>query len=200
VRLIALILAAGEGRRMGGPKALLPIGDRSFLAHAVALLDRPGVERVLAVLGHDASRVAALAGLPASVATVVNEDYRAGMLSSLLCGLAAAEAEGATALLVHPVDHPLALPATVDRVIAALRDDATIAVPSWSGRRGHPTGFAARAFPALRAADPQRGARCVLADNPAWIVHVEGDPGCLMGLDTPADYERAFGRPPVSLE
>jgi CTP:molybdopterin cytidylyltransferase MocA len=199
VRLFALILAAGEGRRMGGPKALLPAGERTFLAHAAALLDRPGVERVVAVLGHEAARVAALAGLPASVITVVNEGYRAGMLSSLLRGLAASEAAGATALLVHPVDHPLALPASVDRVIAALRDGATVAAPSWSGRRGHPTGFAAAAFPALRAADPQRGARVVLAEHPEWVAHVEGDPGCLVGLDTPAEYERAFGRPPSFL-
>ena len=92
MRVAAIVLAAGEGRRMGGPKALLPAGDRSFLAHAAALLDRPGVERVLAVLGHDAARVAALSGLPLCVPAIVNEDYRAGMLSSLLCGLAVAEA------------------------------------------------------------------------------------------------------------
>lgn len=197
MRLFALILAAGEGRRMGVPKALLPAGDRSFLAHAADLLARPGVERVIAVLGHQAARVAAGAGLPGSVATLVNEGYGSGMLSSLLCGLEHAEALGATALLVHPVDHPLVLPATVDRVIAALRGGATVAVPSWSGRRGHPAGFAAAAFPALRSADPGRGARGVLADHPSWIEHVPGDPGCLASLDTPEDYARAFGRRPA---
>jgi molybdenum cofactor cytidylyltransferase len=198
VRLFALILAAGEGRRMGGPKALLRAGERSFLAHAAALLARPGVERVVAVLGHEAERVAALAGLPPSVLTAVNQGYRAGMLCSLLAGLALAEREGATAVLVHPVDHPLVLPATVDRVIAALEAGSIVAVPSWSGRRGHPAGFAAPAFPALRAADPARGARGVLADHPGWIEHVLGDAGCLSGLDTPEDYERAFGSGPAT--
>jgi molybdenum cofactor cytidylyltransferase len=66
-------------------------------------------------------------------------------------------------------------------------------VPSHAGRRGHPAGFAAFAWPALRAAPPTAGARAVLAAHPDWIVHVPGDASCLLGIDTPADYERAFG-------
>jgi CTP:molybdopterin cytidylyltransferase MocA len=147
-----------------------------------------------AVLAHDAERVRREAGLPPAVAAVVNPDPDGGgMFGSVLLGLDAAEARGASALLLQPVDHPLTAPETVDRVVAALQQGARLAVPSHDGRRGHPGGFAAAAWPALRAAPREEGARAVLAAHPDWIVHVEGDPGCRRGIDTPADYERWVG-------
>jgi len=192
VRVLAIVLAAGEGRRMGGPKALLRLGETTFLAHACRLLARPGVTSVVAVLGAEAERVRAEAGLPADVTVVVNERWREGMLSSAVCGLDAAEAGAAEAVLLHPVDHPLVQPATVDRVVQALASSAAIAVPAWDGRRGHPGGFHRSVFAELRAAPPDRGARAVLAADPGRVVHVPGDPGCVAGIDTPADYERAL--------
>ena len=54
MKVVAVILAAGAGRRIGGPKALLRIGDQSFLAHAAALFRRPGIDAVVAVVGHQA--------------------------------------------------------------------------------------------------------------------------------------------------
>jgi len=148
---------------------------------------------VLAVLGHDAERVAAEAHIPSTVRTIVNHGYRDGMLTSVWRGLDAAEEAGAEAILIHPVDHPLLSTDTVDLVVAALEDGAAIAVPSHAGRRGHPAGFARRTWPALRSAAPERGARGVLADHPDWIVHVPGDPGCRAGIDTLEDYRRLVG-------
>ena len=187
---MAVVLAAGAGRRMGGPKALLRVGGESFLARAGRVLARPGVAFTLAVIGHQAERVAAEAAAPEPVALLVNGGYEAGMLSSILLGLDAAEARGADAVLLHPVDHPLVAPETVDRVVAALREGAVVAVPTHGPRRGHPGGFARASWAALRAAPPERGARAVLAEHPEWVVHVPGDPFCVAGIETPADYER----------
>jgi nicotine blue oxidoreductase len=190
VRIVAVVLAAGEGRRIGGPKGLLRIGGTTFLAHASALLARPAVASVVAVLGAEADRVRAEGRLAEGVTVVVNERWREGMLSSVLAGLDAAEALGAEAVLIHPVDHPGVDPATIERVAEALLRGAAIAVPSWEGRRGHPGGFARPTWEALRAAPAARGARAVLEDHPDWIVHVPGDPGCTAGIDTPDDLER----------
>ena len=190
VRIVAVILAAGEGRRMGRSKALLRIGDTTFLARTVATLQRPGVASVLAVLGPEADRIAAEGGLPAGVELLRNPRPDDGMLSSVLVGLGAAEERGAEAILLQPVDHPLVAPATVDAVLQALDAGAVVAVPSHEGRRGHPAGFARAAWPALRSADPGRGARMVLSDHPEWVVHVSGDSGSVSGIDTLGDYER----------
>ena len=192
MRVVAIVLAAGEGRRMGGPKALLPLGDATFLAHACRLFARPGVASVFAVLGAEAERVRAEAGLPEEATAVANDRWREGMLSSVWRGLDAAEAEAADAVLLHPVDHPLVQPATIDRVIQALSSSAAIVVPTWEGRRGHPGGFRRSVFAELRAAPPDRGARAVLAADPRRVVHVAGDPGCVNGIDTPGDYARAL--------
>lgn len=191
--VVAVVLAAGEGRRMGGSKALVPLAGRTFLERIRRTLRRPGVLDVLVVVGHEAGRVVdAHPGLPASC-WIPNAAYRGGMLGSIWAGLEAAERRGAGGVLLHPVDHPLVAPETVDRVLAALQGGARIAVPSHGERRGHPGGFAREAWPALRAASPDRGARAVLAEHPDWIVHVPGDPGCVAGIDTPQDYERLVG-------
>ena len=193
MNVVAVILAAGEGRRMGGPKALLAIDGTTFLARTAELLTRPGITSIVAVLGHQATRVVAEARLPRHVKTVENPRWAEGMLTSVHRGLDEAEANGAEALLLHPVDHPLVHPDTVDRVLEALLAGARLAVPSHRGRRGHPGGFAAATWPALRAAPAERGARAVLADHPDWIVHVSGDPGCVAGIDTPEQYARLLG-------
>ena len=188
-----MILAAGAGVRMGGPKALLPIGRQTFLALLAERFERPGIDRVIAVVGHEAERVMREAGAPSSVVFAVNERHREGMLTSIWRGLDDAEAAGADAVLLHPVDHPLVEPDTIDRVVGALGDGAVVAVPSREGRRGHPGGFSRQAWPALRAAPPDAGARAVLAAHPEWVTHVPGEAGCRAGIDTPADYERLIG-------
>jgi CTP:molybdopterin cytidylyltransferase MocA len=190
MRVFAIVLAAGEGRRLGTPKALLPFGDTTFLHRACVVVSRPGVAGVVAVIGAEADRVREVA-LPSGVTVAENPGWRTGMLSSVLCGLAAAETRGAEAVLLHPVDHPFVAEETVDRVVKALEDGAFAAVPTHDGRRGHPGGFGREAFAALRAALPDRGARHVLAENPGQVVQVAGDPGCRRGVNTPADLEAA---------
>ena len=120
----------------------------------------------------------------------VNTRHAEGMLTSILVGLDDAEASGADAILLQPVDHPLIDPATVDAVIGALGRGSPIAVPSHDGRRGHPGGFARQAWEALRAVAPDEGARGVLARHPEWIEHVPAGEECLLGVNTNEDYER----------
>ena len=190
MRIHAIILAAGRGARAGGPKALLTLDGETFLARVARLLLRPGIGRVTAVVGHESERVLRESALPADVATIVNRRHAEGMLTSILAGLDEAEAAGADAILLHPVDHPLIGPATLDAVIAALRRGAPIAVPSHEGRRGHPAGFARVAWAALRAAAPDEGARGVLARHPEWIEHVPAGEECLVGINTAEEYEQ----------
>jgi CTP:molybdopterin cytidylyltransferase MocA len=189
MKVVAVVLAAGEGRRMGGPKALLTLGGETFLARACRLLAGPRVAPVVAVLGAEAERVRRQAGIPAGTSVVVNDRWREGMLTSVWRGLDEAEDRGADAILLHPVDNPCVEPVTIAAVLAALAAGSEIAVPSHGGRRGHPAGFARSAWPDLRKAPLEGGARSVLAARPGRVVHVPAGPDCLVDIDTPGDLE-----------
>jgi CTP:molybdopterin cytidylyltransferase MocA len=190
MRVVTVVLAAGEGRRMGGPKALLPLGAGTFLSRACEVFGAAGTT-VVAVLGAEAGRVREQARIPPGIAIAVNERWSEGMLTSVWAGLDAAEALGADAVLVHPVDNPLVGPGTIAAVLAALAAGAEIAVPSHGGRRGHPAGFARSVFADLRRAPLDAGARSVLAARPDRVVHVPAGPDCLADVDTPGDLEAA---------
>ena len=193
MRVVAVVLAAGEGRRMGGPKALTPYHGTSFLAHACRLFARPGIAAVIAVIGAEATRVRVGSRCrrrpsPSWRTTRWTE----GMLSSVWRGLDAAEALGAEAVLLHPVDHPLVAPG--DRGSRGRRprtrgpSPPSRPTPAAAGTPGASDGRRSRR---CAPRPPDRGARAVLAAHPEQVVHVEGDPGCRVGIDTGA-VPRAF--------
>ncbi|WP_042395929.1 nucleotidyltransferase family protein, partial [Streptacidiphilus carbonis] len=136
---VALLLAAGGGRRLGlGPKALLPYRGRPLIEHALAVLRAGGCGRVVVVLGAGADAVVAGAELGECV-PVVNRDWASGMGSSLRAGLAALPAD-ASSVLVSLVDTPGVTPEAVRRLLAV----DGLAAAGYRGRRGHPVCIPAR--------------------------------------------------------
>jgi molybdenum cofactor cytidylyltransferase len=195
----ALILAAGRSSRMGRAKALLPCGPdgESFVATLAAALARGGVPEIV-VIGRPGDH--ALQAEVARVRTAIpcvqyieNPDADAGQLSSLLAGLEAIDRTGVRGFLMIPVDVPLVSSRTVAALLAAFDETSgPIVRPVHRGRHGHPVIFARALFDELRRADPSIGARAVVRGHAAAGVDVD-DPGVLMDVDTPEDYERMFG-------
>jgi molybdenum cofactor cytidylyltransferase len=133
----AVILAAGQSRRMGCNKMLLPYGAATVLETIVTEVTAcPTVTEVVVVTGHESDRIAAvLASYP--VRCVFNPAYaRAEMLVSLQVGVRALSVEVRAALVV-PGDHPRLRRATIQRVSEAYQSDALI-IPSYQMKRGHP--------------------------------------------------------------
>lgn len=196
----AIILAAGESRRMGSPKALLPYplsdgAETTFLEHLLDVMNRSRAEPIVVVLGHDAEHIRSSVA-PASwgrALSVVNESYREGMLSSILAGLAAVDESGVEAALILPVDHPDVSAEIVDLLIDRYRETrAPILLPTNRGRRGHPVLFSRAVFGEIRRAPESVGARQVVWDHQRDLLEVEvPDPGIGRDVDTPEDY-RAF--------
>ncbi len=193
-RIAAIILAAGEGRRWrAGNKLLASWQGRPLVAIAAdAALNAP-VAPVIAVLGHEAPRIAdALATRPVTVIT--NPDYREGVASSLRAGLNALPAgvEGAVFLLA---DMPAVGAAQIARLIAAFGaagDAYDIFVPVYHGRRGNPVLWSARLFPALATLEGDRGGSALFSRYAARIAPVEmADDAILIDLDTDDAWARA---------
>ena len=131
-----LLLAAGAGRRMGLPKALVRHDGRLFVESAAAVLADGGCEPVVVVLGARGEDVRASAALE-GYRVVDNPDWAEGMGASVRVGLRALHGSDAVAALVLPVDVPGVTPAAVARVAALAAPDA-LARASYDGVPGHP--------------------------------------------------------------
>jgi nicotine blue oxidoreductase len=129
-----LLLAAGAGRRMGMPKALVRLGGRLFVESAAGVLTSAGCRPVVVVLGASAETVRAEADLGECL-VVDNPDWPSGMGSSVRVGLAALP--DVAAVVVLPVDVPGVTPAAVGRLMAVAGPDV-LARASYDGVPGHP--------------------------------------------------------------
>lgn len=191
--LRGIVLAAGESRRMGRPKAglLVTPGGATFARAAVSTLQTAGLGEIVVVAGaHLEAVTTAVAGMP-NVVVIPNANWAAGQLSSLLAGLTAVDSPDLEALVVALVDCPLVTPDTVDRLIATWRATrAPVVRPALAGRHGHPVVFDRAAFKALRDAPADVGAKAVVRHYGAAVVDVPvDDAGVLADIDTPGDYE-----------
>ena len=199
-RPVALLLAAGGGRRLGlGPKALLPYRGRPLLEHAVSVLRDGGCRRVLVVLGASADEVAARTDLDGCT-VVRNPAWRSGMGSSLRAGLAAVPiaAPDAPAVLVSLVDTPGVGPAAVARMLTAHQRGARLAAAAYAGRRAHPVLIGTEYWAeAARGAVGDAGARALLTAHAGELTLVEcGDVARPDDIDTPEAWARWSGPAP----
>ncbi|HXH24157.1 MAG TPA: nucleotidyltransferase family protein [Vicinamibacterales bacterium] len=194
--LPAIILAAGASRRMGRPKALLPAeGGRPFVAQIVRTLAAAGLEEIVVVTGPDHDAIADAVAQdrpPVSPRFARNPEPERGQLSSLWVGMDAALRPSSEGMLVTLVDVPGITPAVVSAVVEAWRRTrAPIVRPAIGERHGHPVVFDRAVFGELRAAPLDAGAKAVVRAHARDILDVPvSDEGCLIDVDTPADYRQ----------
>ena len=185
-----IILAAGESTRMGRDKALLPLGQRSFLEHlAFALVGE--VSPLLVILGHHAGEIQQQVRLPSSARIVHNPNYKDGQISSLQTALRSLGTQPVAGALMCLVDHPAVTKGVVHALLRQFQQTpAAILLPTYKGRRGHPVLFAARLFDELLSAPLAEGARAVVRAHEHEIESVAVDEeGILWDVDRPEDYE-----------
>lgn len=182
-----LILAAGESRRMGYPKALLRFRRETFLDTLVGLL-AGRCSPVIVVLGSHAEEIRARAARPATF--VLNPGYTSGMTSSLQCGLRAVPPDASSVLLTL-VDHPAVSAATID---ALLEGGPFLRVPRYQGRRGHPIRFSRALIPEFLALPESAVARDLVRSHAAETDFLDlDDAGIVADIDDPDAYRSLIG-------
>jgi len=186
-----LILAAGESKRMGRPKLLLPWGETTVLGKVVATFRAAGLEDIVVVTGGARRQIEALLGK--SARSVFNPQYAQGeMLSSVQAGLRMLEADTQAALIALG-DQPQVELATIESILEAFaRTRAPLLVPSYAMRRGHPWLVAREFWGEILQMRAPESPRDFMNRHAGGIQYVSVETASVIqDLDTPEDYERA---------
>ncbi len=190
--IAAIILAAGESKRMRVPKALLKIGEKTFVQHLNDVFSAsPQVQKIVVVLGAEHRKILKEMQWFKGV-TTLNTDFKKGQLSSIITGINAIKKDKADGAFISPVDHPLISTQLIDTMIQTFYETRKLIVlPTHKGEHGHPVLFSSLLFPELSLAPQDAGARLVVhrhRDNIAEVETVEE--GVLVNIDTPEDYQK----------
>lgn len=186
----AMILAAGESRRMGKPKLLLSFKGKTIIETIVESVLKSKVDKVLTVLGSDKEKVEErIKNFPLEIA--FNSDYKSGMLSSIQCGFKAL-AENAQAVLIILGDQPSVSSEVIDKIIAAYRRTGKgIVLPVYKKERGHPLLIDTKYRREVEKLSPQTGLRELVYNRPEDILEVKvRTSSILRDIDDAEEYRK----------
>lgn len=186
----AIILAAGESRRMGCAKLLLPLGEHTIIEQTVDNFVNSKVDRVIVVAGCRAEVIAnALKSQP--ITMVENPIYSRGISTSIIAGLGAVGG-GARGIIIALGDQPFVDSPTIDHLVEAFRthgNNKGIIIPVCQGKRGHPIIFSRKYIDELRSITGDIGGRQVVDKHPDDILEVPVDcEGINIDIDVMKDY------------
>lgn len=189
-RVTAVVLAAGESRRMGRNKLLLPWGETTVLGQTLAHVRASGVSGLVVVTGYERQRVEPIADAHGA-ATVHNDSYANGMLASVQTAVRQL-AETVAAILVVLGDQPMVAPAVLDQLLAAYAGSrAGLVAPAYGSRRGNPVLIDRRHFAELLELPADAAPRALLQRHPDDLLLVPvDDEAILHDLDLPEEYQR----------
>lgn len=190
LRPAGVVLAAGQSRRMGKPKALLRLGQSTFLDSLLVSCQRAGLEPLLAVVGSGIAEAVRHTCRLEHARLLVNPRPGSAPIDSLR--LALRHAASSPAVVFCLVDQAHLEPSTLAAVAAAL-DRAPVAVASYRDRAGHPTAFRNDVFSHLLGPEANEG-----ADKLVQALHRQGqvievncdDPGVVRNINTPERLRR----------
>jgi molybdenum cofactor cytidylyltransferase len=184
MRVAAIVLAAGESKRLGEPKQLVPFGWENLLERAVRVAGEAGCSPVIVVLGASAEAVRSGCEL-ANAVVVVNQDWAQGMGGSIRLGVGALR--DVDACVVMTCDMPAV---TADH-LRALMITGELTASQYGGRRGVPAYFPQKSFSSLMALSGDTGAKELLRSG-RCVELIGGE----LDIDTPADLakiQKIFG-------
>ena len=187
--LSAILLAAGESKRMGELKQLMPLGKSTLLEQAIDNLLNSSVDETIVVVGHRAEEITeAIATKPVKI--MLNHNYRQGMSTSIIAGLILVDPKSQAVILALG-DQPLVESRTINQLIDAFNShDKGIAVPTHRGKRGHPIIFDIKYKAELLEMEGDIGGREIIRQHPDDVLEVAVDSESVISdIDTKDDYQ-----------
>jgi molybdenum cofactor cytidylyltransferase len=190
----AIILAAGESKRMGQPKQLLPFRGSTILGQIMENLLPSQAAEIIVVLGSQAEKmIPQISREPVKI--VVNPDFEQGMSSSIKCGLSRISA-AADGVMIVLGDQPLIEKETIDLLIEKHRQsERGITLPVYKGLRGHPVIFTMKYKDELMRLTGDIGGKQIVERHPSDVLEVEVDcESVVISIDAESDYQSLVGK------
>ena len=189
-KISAILLGAGESKRMGANKLLLPWGKKTVLTHCADALIQSMVKEVIVVLG-DRTKILKNQLRGRKVKVIMNPHYRRGMSTSIRKGIRAID-PNSHGILIALGDMPFLGSRTVNSLIRTFsQGKGTIVVPSFRGRKGHPVIFHRKYEKELLQLKEDVGGKSIIESHPGEVrlVQIRSE-GVIKDIDTWKDYKK----------
>ena len=191
-RVAAIVLAAGQSRRMGNEnKLLMKIGSKSVIRTVVHNLEKSSIDDIFVATGHESEKIQDELQ-DCKVKFVHNPEYVDGLSTTLRCALAELPSD-IGAVLVCQGDMPFVKSRYIDKLISEYDPVAgrNICVPTCMGKRGNPVLWDRKYIPEMMEVKGDVGAKHIIGDYAEYVKDIEvGDAGVLTDLDTPELFEK----------
>ena len=190
----AIVLAAGESKRMGSPKMLLPFNGLTMIEKVIANVLDSKIRNIMVVLGADREPIVKLIETKA-VNYCYNENYKDGMLSSVVCGFRNLPIDH-SAVLVFQGDQPLVTPKAINSVIEVyISSGKGIVIPVFKNKRGHPILIDRKYRNEILKLSPDEGLRSLALKFPDDVSEADTDEsGILRDFDTYDEYKKGINQ------
>ncbi len=189
----AIILGAGESKRMGQPKQILPLQTTTILGQVIDHVQRSNVDEITLVLGYQADHIAERVHAE-SIKVAINPNFRQGISSSIKCGLRQVPRETKAVMIVLG-DQPWIDEKIINRLIEAHRESKPgITVPTNKGVRGHPVIFDMKYKQELLNLKGDTGGKHIVERHPGDVLEIEmNSQSIIEDIDTESDYRLCQG-------
>lgn len=190
----AIVLAAGESRRMGSPKMMLPYEGMTIIEKVLENVLASDVEKVVTVLGsHKEEVLKVIEKYP--VLHCYNSNFKDGMLSSVKCGFEFLPSEFRAAMVLLG-DQPMVETSVINKLIKAYNETGKgILVPVFQNKRGHPLMVDKKYRDEIINLDDPEGLKGLLLRHPDDLLEVNTEnPSVLDDIDTREDYNNQINK------
>mgnify|MGYP003956241585 FL=1 len=189
----AILLAAGQSKRMQGKNKLLKKYKKKYLInHILKSLIKSKVNKIIIVIGHENRKIKKIALKNKKITFAVNSQYLKGISTSIKCGLKRISKKNIGFLIVH-ADMPLISKTILNTLCSALKNkNKEIFVPVYKRKIGNPLAFKYSMIESLKKIKGDRGAKKLIRSNKSKIQSVKmKSKSILIDFDQPKDFPSA---------